>query len=293
MNYIISSFPCIIDCGEKLELKMNVKYLFKDIENKVALVFGYNDEIPYVINFYELSSESKNHSHVLLIENGGDRYFILFPKYYLSPYFTMIKFLGMNISLTLSDKLYIYADDGLVCAENVDKIVYSHHAIKKDFLIIYFTGERNYVVIINKYKELLCAYYYDEFNENENETYFMGRIYDSLNHGQVNKIDNNKNSHEHYLVYLDNYELKLKSDFVCHIFLDCVKAGNFKYANSLLHKDIKLKSEEDINKFFPFFDDFIALSESSNSFALIKKNTLAGIYKFEITDLEISNIITQ
>ena len=72
------------------------------------------------------------------------------------------------------------------------------------------------------------------------------------------------------------------------MFLDCVKAGNLKYANQLLTEELKQKDVNNIKNFFPEFDCYTCISQ--NEFFVFKKNTLAGIYKFEIINLEISNI---
>ena len=49
-----------------------------------------------------------------------------------------------------------------------------------------------------------------------------------------------------------------------------------------------MKNKDDIKKFFPEFDWFYPLSEKK--FLLAKKNTLAGIYVFEVENNEIINI---
>jgi hypothetical protein len=94
---------------------------------------------------------------------------------------------------------------------------------------------------------------------------------------------------EEYLVYLDDEKLNLKEEFVSFVFLDCVKAKNFKYANELLCDNLKLENEKEIEKFFPEFDYFYPAQK--NSFILINKNTLAGIFEFNIHNNLILNII--
>ena len=90
-------------------------------------------------------------------------------------------------------------------------------------------------------------------------------------------------------MYLDEHELRLKSSFVPHVFLDCVLAKNFKYCNELLDEKIKQGKPEDIGFFFPEFNLFYSINEIT--FVLINKNALAGIYKFEVNNNCITNIL--
>jgi hypothetical protein len=71
--------------------------------------------------------------------------------------------------------------------------------------------------------------------------------------------------------------------------VDCLLAGNYKYCNHLLSENLKQDKAENIKEFFCKFDFAFLLEE--NTFAMMKKNTLAGIYKFEVDNLEISNIV--
>ena len=151
---------------------------------------------------------------------------------------------------------------------------------------LFFNGDRNFFIIIEDTK-LLYSSYYDEFNNKKEEKWFMCKLHDGLNHGRVFQIGEGKvNS---YTVYLDDFNLNLKERFVSHVFLDCIIAKNYAYCNYLLQEDIRLKNLQDFEKYFNDFDYFIELEE--HSFALIKKNALVGIYKFEVKGNYISNII--
>ena len=81
----------------------------------------------------------------------------------------------------------------------------------------------------------------------------------------------------------------LKEQFVSCVFLDCLKAGNYNYCNNLLGESLKQESVTNIKNFFCEFDFVYPLEE--NVFALIQKNTLSGIYKFEVLNSKIENII--
>ena len=168
----------------------------------------------------------------------------------------------------------------------MEDISYSHFEHDGEFLLIYFEGKRNFIVVIYK-NQLKCASFYDECNINKSEKLFLCKLKDCLNHGRVFKIANNY--FEEYLVYLDEFELNLKHRFVVAVFLDCLLAKNFKYCNNLLCEDIKQKESKNIELFFPSFDYYFEADE--NVYILIKKNALAGIYKFEINNLTITNII--
>ena len=83
--------------------------------------------------------------------------------------------------------------------------------------------------------------------------------------------------------------MNLNSEFTMVVFLDALMAGNFEYCNRLLSEDIRQEDASKIVDFFPKFDDYIPLA--NNSVAMIEKHTLAGIFKFDIVDSKIENII--
>ena len=132
------------------------------------------------------------------------------------------------------------------------------------------------------------ADYYDECNEGENEKIFMCKIGDILNHGLVFSLKGKET--ENYLVYLDNEELNLKNEFLPFVFLDCLKVGNYKYCNNLLCEEMKIENEKEIKDFFPQFDFYYPIN--NKQFILINKNTLTGIYDFEIENNKIVNIMS-
>ncbi|MBR2969714.1 MAG: hypothetical protein IKC49_01510 [Clostridia bacterium] len=261
---------------QKFKILPFSKYSIDGMDNTSYVVFS-DSGAPYVFDM----TESKKVVH---FEYGRDRYFILTKSGNI--YFnTVIKFMSSLVSVSLGEKLNVTIDGEIVVEECIGSISYSHFEIRKNCLIIYFKGIRDYVVII-KDKKLMIASFYDEINIFEGELVFMCKCLDSIGHGRVFLLNKN-NEYDTYLVYIDK-EIILGNEFIVVGFLDAVCVGNYKYANGLLDKNIRLDDEKGLKDFFLEFDEYIWLEE--NVFALIKKNTLSGIYKFEIKDSYITNI---
>ena len=267
-------------CGECFKIEANAKYQIVEMCGKCGIVFSQKNSVPYVFDL-ECDGDS-----VVKVEIGKDFYYFLFPKHSNDGFFTQIKYKSQNLEVSLFNKLMITVSGELICEKNVENLTYSHFEICEDLCLIYFNGKRNFVVVI-KEKELCFADYYDECNLSDDEKLFMCRLNDSLNHGKVCEIRNKEITT--YLVYLDDYEMNLKEDFVALVFLDCVRAGNFKYCNQLLCEGLRMEKEEEIKNFFPRFDYLYPVS--NNKAILINKNTLAGIFEFEIKNNQIVNII--
>lgn len=275
MDYLISKMPCYAFNEKLIKIEQNVQYEIKDISK--FLVVGEDGFCSFVFN--------KDNQSVLKVSHKSNNYYFLFPKCFSNGKVVSVRFQNNDYILSVSGELTILLDGNVLLDKVVDIITYSHYETFGKYCLIYFTGKRNFVVAI-KDKKVCFAEYYDEYNFENNEHLFMCRLYDSLNHGRVFKISESKD--ESYLVYLDNQDMALKKDFVGAVFLDCLKAQNLKYANCLLSDEIKQENEKNIIEFFPNFDDFYFVNE--NEFFLLKKNTLAGIYSFEIADTKISNI---
>lgn len=278
MNYLVSMFDCVLYGNERFRIIKNVKYEIEDSKSP-AIVFSYDNVLPFV---FDIFSQSEN---VLKIDYGLDKYFFLFPTCVGSTSVTKLNIKGHEIIITCGSELVVTISGQTVLEKNVNGLKYSHYEEHGNLCLIYFLGKRNFLLAL-KNKEVCFANYYDECNISEKEKYFMCRLNDSLNHGTVFYVKENNN--DSYLVYLDDEELKLKKDFVAHVFLDCVLAKNFKYCNAQLSKELQLEDEKKLIEFFPDFDWYYPLSDVE--FILIKKNTLAGIYKFEIVDNCICNI---
>lgn len=283
MKYLVPMVNCfLINSNTKFELCANVKYSAQNVENFNFFIMENLNSIPFYLDL----STTKNSENVLKVKYKSDEYIFIKPIRNLNSNIVSFKFSNSIVSVGLINKLIISINGIVLVDENVSDINYSHFDIVGELCIIHFKGKRNYVAILNE-SELCCATYYDEYNKNENEQLFMCRLFDGLNHGKVFQIKDKQFSS--YLVYLDDNELNLKPQFVGNIFLDCVIAENFKYCNLMFVDDLKQEKAESIKDFFPQFDFYFAISESE--FILIKKNTLAGIYKFEYMENKISNII--
>lgn len=199
---------------------------------------------------------------------------------------TSFRAFNKSVSINLFSNLVVTIDGVIVLDMRIDNVEYSHFETWNNYCIIYFTGARDFVVIIKDGK-CIGAVYVDEYNESKEDRYYLMKMNDGLNHGRVIHLGK---TYEDYLVYLDDNDLRLKSEFVCHIFLDCIMAGNYKYANNLLSDDIRQENSKSLLEFFPLFDSFYSVD--STHFILLKKNTLAGIYEFDVSSSSISNIIS-
>lgn len=285
MKYLISNFPCQIVGKESFRLVENLKYELQDIDDSFYTVFGENQELPICLNFKDLCT-NKSNANILCFDYGCDDYTILFSRAILPNSVNILKLQNSELVISLSGELTISIDSECILQTNVEKLNFSHYEMWEDFCIIFFEGKRNYLVII-KDKQICCADYYDEVNKEEKEIYFMKRLYDSLNHGKVYMLKDK--TFDSYLIYLDDEDMNLNSEFTMVVFLDALMAGNFEYCNRLLSEDIRQEDASKIVDFFPKFDDYIPLA--NNSVAMIEKNTLASIFKFDIVDSKIENII--
>lgn len=278
MNYLISSFDCLL-AGEVVnKIDAGVKYKILNTENDFATIYA-EHMIPYL---FQLNAENE---HYFKVDLKFDNYYILCPNYMCGCCNNIVKFKNREYVVSLSSLLHISCNENIICEKQVHNIKFSHYETLKDFLILYFSGARPFVVVI-KNDDLCFADYYDELNNLEEEKYFMCKLKDSLNHGRVCHLKGDECST--YLVYLDDSEMLLKDEFVACVFLDCVLAKNFKYCNLLLDDSLKMENEKEISKFFPEFDWFCCVEQ--NVCILKNKNTLAGIFEFEINNNKIFNI---
>jgi len=283
MRYIIPLFDCVLCADENIALNKNVQYFCANVDNKNFIVIGKNNERPFSFNFVDNSN-----SNLEKVEYKSYQYYFLKPTPNCNKGFYQFKYQNKQVCIALFENLIISIDGETILNEQVENIAYSHFEIKNQMCFIYFSGKRNFVVVLQN-SEVKINSYYDEINIQDSEFYFMCKLNDSLNHGKVFHIKDK--IVEDYLVYLDNNDLNLKPNFVSSVFLDCVKAKNFDYANNLLSADLKQKNSQNISNFFVEFDNFFPINETE--VILLKKNTLAGIYSFEIQNLEITNIIQQ
>ena len=272
-------FDCIVVSEEKIPIFKNVKYCIENFDEASFI-------IPYDSNEIFVFDKNAKNENILKIKFGNDTFYFLLKQYKNEIFTNQFKYNSNQVNLTISNKIFISIDGELICEQNVENLKFSHFEILGDHCLIHFNGTRNFLVVLQQ-KKLLFADYYDEYNEVENEKYFMCKLKDSLNHGRVCHID--KNKAEVYLVYLDDNQLELKDELTPFVFLDCIISKNYLYSNSLLIDDIKLSDLETFKKFFPDFDYYYPLNEKT--FALIKKNTLSGICEIIAENKQISNII--
>jgi len=282
MRYIIPLCDCVLWSDKGVVLNKNVQYLCENVDNK-NFIIGKNNEVPFSFNFSDTSKADIPH-----VKYKSHEYYFLKSQKICNKGFYQFKYQNKQVSIALFENLIVSVDGETLINQEVEDIKYSHFEVKNQICYIYFSGRRNYVVVLYG-SEVKISTYYDEANISENEIYFMCKQFDVLNHGKVFYIKDK--TFEEYLVYLDDNELNLKQNFVGCVFLDCVKVGNLTYANNLLSEELKQTNVENILKFFVEFDYFFPINE--NEFILLKKNTLAGIYSFEISDMKIINIIQQ
>ena len=249
MNYLISAFDCV-GLGENKKILKNVKYEFEFSTNGCDLICD-NDS-----NLIPFCDGIKNLARVKYKSNN---YYFLLPVSTGTEYVYCLSYNSKQIVIQLSNCLKISIDGKTLCDVMVSKIAFSHYEIENDVAFIYFSGDRNFVAVI-KEGEICFSGYYDECNINENEKYFLMKMNDCLNHGKVCHVK--KKEVETYLVYLDDYDLNMKNEFVGCVFLDCVIAKNLKYANQILSKDIRMKKEGEINSFFPNFDNYFLIEDN-------------------------------
>ena len=273
MNYLVSRCNCVCD---ETEIIAGARYEITELQ-KVAIVkaFGKVYEIDFLNTNNSVVKFSYNHNNYFLLnlknENENFSCSVLNDKNIISIH------ISNSIKISINGKVYEI---------NAQGIEYSSYEIFNKIMLIYFSGERDFVVVV-KGEEIVDYSYYDECNIDNKERYFMCKLHDSLNHGKVIHIYEEKV--ENYLVYLDENDLCLKPEFLPCVFIDCLLAGNFKYCNNLLCESLKQKDEKNIKNFFCEFDYFVNLEQ--NVFAMFKKNTLAGIYKFEVDNNKIVNIV--
>ncbi len=274
MNYLVPMFDGVLFSQSAFELKTGGKYEV-DFQDDFSMVF------PKASLPFPFSKASDN--NVIKIKFKGDCFHFLFCQSFAPVQVVKVKHKQKEILISLSNILSASIDGVLICEKNVENIKYSHFESRGDFCFVYFEGERNYLLVIKDEKEIFAGYY-DECNTTEEEMFFMGKCFDCLNHGKVCHVK--KNEAYTYLVYLDNEDLNLKTEFLAHVFLDCVKVGNSIYTQNLLSEDLR---NAKASEFLPEFDWFYPLNE--NAFVLTNKNTLAGIFEFQIENNKICNII--
>ncbi len=284
MIYLVSKFPCLIVGKQTFVLQEDVKYCIEDIDDSYYFVSGLHGEQMFMVNFSKIESSSLE--YVRAINLGRDKYVFLLPLLNKQNQYLSLKLGGIEYQLNISSQLTITVDGDVLLTKNNVDISYSHSESVGDNAIIYFEGDRDFVIVM-KQREVIYADFYDEINIEANERYFLTKRRDSLNHGTVCHVGEDKN--EQYLVYLDDYELKMKHELELGVFLDCVKSGNNKYCEELLDKSIRPVESTAILEFFPKFSDYYLVDDKTAILFTDSKNAHTG--KFAKINLSVVNIM--
>lgn len=284
MIYLYSDVQCVILNGEnKMSILPGVFYTIENLVEDIIVIS--NNCVPLVVKCIGNSVEN----HCSNVENyilGNDNFIFLHLNKLVEPVFTSFKCGNKNFSLCVGSELNVAIDGENLLTKKLDTdIKYTHYEKIGDFNLLYFEGLRSFV-LIEQNGQIKFADYYDEFNNSNDEKIYMKKQNDLLNHGKVVTLKDNK--FETYLVYLDDNELNMKQEFTSLVFMDCFIAGNLKYCNELLNDNIKQKDHVLISGFFEEFDFYIPFKDIVFTF---KKNTLSGVYKFEVINNKIDNII--
>lgn len=189
-----------------------------------------------------------------------------------------------NYTIVCDGSTKIFLNNQLVGDKCLNSIKFKSVERFLDYDLIKFEGARNAVAII-KGKELQYFDYYDEFNNKDNQKIFMKTIPSMLRYGQVFKMQTK--GVEKYLVYLDEFKSNIMEDFVVSVFLECVLVGDVNFYKKILSENLA-KGANSIKSFFLDFDDFTCIHKDTA--ILYKKDTVVGIFKFEINNNFIENI---
>ncbi len=280
MKYLISRCERIITLKSGKKILPMVKYQLDNIDE---IEFFDEDGLYRKI-------ELEDNSNITSVKIFNDIYYFLHLER-MNVFATNIKYLNKIININITNSLIITLDGEVLVKTKIWNISYSHFEIWKEYLLIYFNGDRDYVVIIKK-DQCIASLYVDEYNEDKSDRYFLTNLFDGLKHGRVVHIGV---TDESYVVYLENEVPCTNIEFLSKLFLDCMLAENYSYANKLLVEDIRQTPNNKLKEFFPTFDAFYPLEDNvvilfDTQDVNDKKNTLAGIYKFEIINNQISNI---
>ncbi len=288
MNYLVSNFDFKIK-GQKEVLKANVPYCVYELSDELSnceLQQKFRQWQYFDINFYEIFSFVATYQYVNLISFKQDKICFLNFPFNNEQDFRSFEFLNNPVNVFIDKKLIINFKDKQLVNIEIDNLAFDRFYVDEDICFIYFKGTRQFLVCFDKDK-LIWADFFDEYNSAKGEKQFLKHLHDGLNHGRVLSLKEGKS--DKYLVYLDDFEMNLKPEFVALVFMDCFAAGNFNYCVNLLDKSIAPQNAKDIKNFLPEFDRFFPFGEKV--VVLFKKNALVGICEFEIVEDKIVNII--
>lgn len=270
--------------GEQKFFK-GAKYCLTDVKNE-NLVFLSPNCLPLTVNFFELTNKCADTKNAICFEHKHN--FYIFLKFFpiVDCFYTQFSFKGANIGICLAADISISINGEQKFKVKNKNLTFSHFEEHGNFCFVHFVGKTNFVAILNGQK-IVFANYYHQVNFAKQEFYFLTKLKDTLNQGEVCHIVNNKA--ENYLVYLDEYDLHLKPEFLPSTFLDCLLAKNYGYCNRLLAENLRQQNPQNIKDFFGKFDSFCTIE--TNCCALFEKDAYKGICEFEILNDKIVNIV--
>lgn len=284
MIYLYSKFECFIIGKAETKILPNVFYEISNIKTEHYFVCSQSGDF-FALNLCNLE-QNKHNKDITIFTVEHNTFIMLWQKQNFNLECASLKLNNTNIHLSINENLNIVINNKKVLEKPLSSsLSFSHFEQVDQFGLIYLKGETSFVIIVEN-EDVKYADFYHEINIENKNRIFMRKCFDCLNHGRVAKLEDAK--FEEYLVYLDGQELNMKNEFVHLIFMDCVYSKNLKYCLNLMANGLKPKDEKLILNFFEDFDEYIPFQ---NMVFVFKKNTLAGVYKFECLNNEIQNII--
>lgn len=189
-----------------------------------------------------------------------------------------------NLSISIGQEHF--SDSLFGCEES------SISSVDNYIIISYKAGECYYIYVFDikdKKNVLHCEIAQFELNENEKKLTIIEKLNDSLSHGRIIDIflGENFKMEETGLIYLNDLP-----EIICKeiAFFDCIKAGNFKLAQSLMSLELKcVLTKETATKYFEGFDRIVQ-SKIDFKFYLLGGSNIATEIVFEMKDNLINNL---
>lgn len=282
MIYLIAKSDNYIANENFVKIESGAKYIVSDINNEFTQIIDAKSGKSFSVNFYDLIYNSCSNNYVKAIRFKNDIYCIV--DFHDDIYSLCINTFEHVLYTEISNFIFINYQDSIEKIKLKNKIRFSHIEYFEKIAVLFFEGEKNFVVIVDENKILYCGYY-SEINLKDNILTILHRVHDSINHGVVIKIE--KGKFDSYLVYLDDFDLNLKSKFCLNVFLDCVLVGNYNYIENLLEESL-LEQIDNLKKFFDDVLDYYPLDETHC--VVMKKDATMDIFEFSVIDNKISNI---
>ena len=165
MKYFVPLFDGVIYGEKPQQFFRGCKYLIKDA-SKAEIIFNTKNNSCSVLNFNSLNE------NVLKVQSGADDFYFLFETNRSCGEVVEVDFKNRRFIISLLGGIKITENGQWICDINVDKVKFSHYEEIENLLILYFTGVREFVVVI-KETEVEYFGYIDECNITDNEKYFL------------------------------------------------------------------------------------------------------------------------